>query len=136
LFASAHDQEVWWVNRNTNRTWRVEEYQAELQNLFERLGKNILDVDPTLAQHIAAFAQQTNNKMEGVSKKVLRAEKRSMSDALQQLTALRAKLFPGGSLQERKENFSYFFAKYGTEWMHAIHRNSLGLEQEFTIVHI
>lgn len=136
LFASAHDQEVWWVNRNTNRTWRVEEYQAELQNLFERLEKNILDVDPTLAQHIDAFAQQTNNKMEGVSKKVLRAEKRSMSDALRQLTALRAKLFPGGSLQERKENFSYFFAKYGTEWMHAIHRNSLGLEQEFTIVHI
>lgn len=136
LFASAHDQEVWWVNRNTNRTWKVEEYQAELQNLFERLGKNILDVDPTLAQHIAAFAQQTNNKMEGVAKKVLRAEKRSMSDALRQLTALRAKLFPGGSLQERKENFSYFFAKYGTEWMHAIHRNSLGLKQEFTIVHL
>lgn len=136
LFTSAHQQELWWVENNTNRNWKVEEFDQEMQNLFSQLREKIGELDPTLAKHVAALAQQSANKMHQLSKKVLRSEKRSMSDSLQKLAALRARLFPGQSLQERKENASYFLAKYGLDWMKQIHSSSLGLEQEFTIVQL
>lgn len=136
LFATLPQQELWWVEKNTNRNWKVEEFDLQMQSMFGQLQEKIGELDPTLAKHVAALAQQSANKMNQLTKKLLRSEKRSMSDSLQKLTTLRSRLFPSQSLQERKENAAYFLAKYGLDWMKQIHSSSLGLEQEFTIVHL
>jgi uncharacterized protein YllA (UPF0747 family) len=44
------------------------------------------------------------------------------------------KLFPGKALQERKDNFMPYYAKYGKAFIRMIYENSPSLEQEFIVL--
>ncbi|PZR25252.1 MAG: bacillithiol biosynthesis cysteine-adding enzyme BshC, partial [Azospira oryzae] len=44
-----------------------------------------------------------------IEKKLLKAEKRNHTDKLRQIEAVKDALFPGGSLQERTDNFLNFY---------------------------
>ncbi len=65
---------------------------------------------------------------------MLRAEKRKYSDQQRQIQMIKAALFPNSGLQERVENFSGFYAKWGRIFIEELYANSLKLEQEFTVL--
>jgi uncharacterized protein YllA (UPF0747 family) len=69
-----------------------------------------------------------------LEKKMFRAEKRKYSDQRGQIAKVRNSLFPGNGLQERSENISYFYAKWGRDLLHRLYQESLKLEQEFVIL--
>ena len=66
--------------------------------------------------------------------KMLRAEKRRFSDLQAQIVRIRESLFPNGGLQERVENFSSFYAKWGRAFIKALYDHAPVLEQQFTIL--
>jgi uncharacterized protein YllA (UPF0747 family) len=74
------------------------------------------------------------NALQELEKKMLRAEKRKHADLQRQIEKLKAALFPNNGLQERVENFSLFYAKWGKDFIEELHKDSLTLEQEFTIL--
>jgi hypothetical protein len=43
-------------------------------------------------------------------------------------------LFPGGSLQERVENVSGFYAEHDKEFLHSVYQHSKGLPQGFCVL--
>ena len=51
-----------------------------------------------------------------------------------QITKLKSALFPNNGLQERVENFSRFYAKWGRSFIEELYQHSLTLEQEFTLL--
>jgi uncharacterized protein YllA (UPF0747 family) len=65
---------------------------------------------------------------------MLRAEKRKFEDQQRQIQKIKEALFPNDGLQERVENFSWFYAKWGKGFIEELYKNSLMLEQEFTIL--
>jgi uncharacterized protein YllA (UPF0747 family) len=65
---------------------------------------------------------------------MLRAEKRKFFEEQRQIQKIREALFPRNGLQERVENFSSFYAKWGKGFIDELYRNSLALEQQFTIL--
>ncbi|HWJ91476.1 MAG TPA: bacillithiol biosynthesis BshC, partial [Flavisolibacter sp.] len=69
-----------------------------------------------------------------LEKKMLRAEKRKYTDQQRQVSAIKAALFPNKGLQERVENFSGFYAKWGRAFIEELYRNSLSLEQQFCVL--
>lgn len=61
-------------------------------------------LDPTLVKTVAAEAQKVAGGLAGLEKRLSKAAETKHETAYTQLTALKEKLFPGGSLQEREDN--------------------------------
>ena len=65
---------------------------------------------------------------------MLRAEKRKFEEQQRHIQKIKEVLFPDDGLQERVENFSWFYSKWGKSFIEEFYRNSLALEQEFCIL--
>ena len=65
---------------------------------------------------------------------MLRAEKRKFEEQQRQIHAIKEKLFPKNGLQERIDNFMYYYAKWGKDFIHQVYQHSLTLENEFVIL--
>ena len=104
------------------------------EELFRELTERAGAIDSTLKQHVAALEKRSIQNLVELEKKMLRSEKRKHSDKINQVKNIREALFPGNSLQERIENFSGFYAKWGKDFVDILYKNSLSLEQEFTIL--
>jgi bacillithiol biosynthesis cysteine-adding enzyme BshC len=107
---------------------------SALEQLYESFKKQATAVDASLARHVDALRVRTVERLQELEKKMLRAEKRKFADQQRQVQTIRNYLFPGNGLQERYENISYYYAKWGKEFIHQLSRHSLNLEQEFVIL--
>jgi bacillithiol synthase len=103
-------------------------------DLFEQIKTQAGAIDQTLTQHVTAIKAKALKTLQELEKKMLRAEKRKFSDQQNQVGKIREALFPRDGLQERVENFSSFYAKWGQEFIEALYKNSTGLRQEFVIL--
>jgi bacillithiol synthase len=106
---------------------------AALQIQYAQLKVKAGVIDKTLVQHIDSLYKKAQQKLEALEKKMLRAEKRKYDAEQRQIHSLKQSLFPN-SLQERAENFSYYYSLYGKNWLKMIFDNSLSLEQEFVVL--
>ena len=102
--------------------------------LFEEIKIQALQVDPTLSRHVYAIQAKSLKALRELEKKMLRAEKRKYTDQHRQIQSIKAVLFPNNNLQERVENFSNFYSKWGRSFIEELYENSLGLEQEFIVL--
>lgn len=111
LFLSTEAAFDKWVKANCDHDIS---YGSELKKLAE-VEKDLKDkasvVDPTLTQHIEALHATYSKRIEKAEKKLVRAEKRLHEDRKKQIEAVKESLFPGGSLQERRDNFLNFYLK-------------------------
>jgi bacillithiol biosynthesis cysteine-adding enzyme BshC len=107
---------------------------TELEQLYEAFKKQAKTVDGTLEKHVDALKLQTVHRLQELEKKMFRAEKRKFSDQQRQIHTIREHLFPATGLQERQDNLSYYYAKWGKKFIQQLYDNSLSLEQEFVII--
>jgi bacillithiol biosynthesis cysteine-adding enzyme BshC len=107
---------------------------TELENLYELFKKQATTIDSTLEKHVNALKVQTVQRLQELEKKMLRAEKRKFADQQRQIHTIKEHLFPGHGLQERQENLSYYYAKWGKGFIQKLYQHSLGLEQEFVVI--
>ncbi|MFL5738925.1 MAG: bacillithiol biosynthesis cysteine-adding enzyme BshC [Flavisolibacter sp.] len=103
--------------------------------LFEQIRSQASGVDPSLSQHVASIQARSLKSLQELEKKMLRAEKRKFVDQQRQISNIKSVLFPNNGLQERVENFSGFYAKWGEAFIDELYHHSLSLEQEFTILY-
>lgn len=102
--------------------------------LFATIKNQAVTVDETLFKHVSAIEARSLKALRELEKKMLRAEKRKHTDLQAQVHKLKGSLFPNEGLQERVENFSRFYAKWGRSFIEQLLKNSLALEQEFTVL--
>lgn len=110
--------------------------KAKIQHEYDLLAMKANSVDPSLQAHVTALGKKSLNDLEELQKKLIRSLKRKHLTEQNQLSVLKQKLFPSGSLQERHDNILYFLAKYGMNWQEILLEHSLQLEQEFTVLEI
>ncbi len=134
LFQSLHDLKNDWVHAHSDKNLEVKEAFNGMQEIYNGLKEQAGAVDTTLIGHIAALEKTAGKRISDLGKKMLRAEKRNNSDAMNQVTKLKEQLFPLNNLQERIENFIPFYARYGSEWIAMLYEHSLGWEQEFVVL--
>lgn len=109
LFLSAEKAFEKWVKANCDHEISYSNELEELKELENSLKNKAADVDPTLTQHIEALHASFSKRIEKAEKKLVRAEKRLHEDRRRQIESVKEALFPGGSLQERKDNFLNFY---------------------------
>jgi uncharacterized protein YllA (UPF0747 family) len=122
------------VERNAEHPISLNGNFEKAEELFEQIKTQAGAIDSTLSRHVAAIKARSLKTLQELEKKMLRAEKRKFSDQRRQIQAIKNALFPGAGLQERKENFSLFYAKWGSGFIEGLYQNSLTLEPEFAIL--
>ena len=106
----------------------------EAADLFINLRSLAAKVDVTLGEHTDALSALLEKKLIALQKKIMRAERRKYSTEKNQIEVLQQQLFPGKNLQERVENISGWYGRYGRVFIDIIYKNSLTLEQDFSII--
>ncbi len=79
-----------------------------LTEIFNSIGKKAGNVDKTLTEYVMAEKTKAEKLLEGVIKRIRKAEEKKHETGLNQVLNLRQKLMPDGGLQERKENILNF----------------------------
>lgn len=122
------------VQKESTHALKLNGSLTAAENLYEQLKQQSAAVDITLAQHVDALKTKTIYRLHELEKKILRAEKRKFTEQQNQILQVKTALFPNNGLQERVDNFSSYYTKWGKEFMHQLYEHSLGLEQEFVVL--
>jgi bacillithiol biosynthesis cysteine-adding enzyme BshC len=120
-------------NHSTNTLNLNTEWEA-LQTIFDDLKIRAAKIDPTLKPSTEAVEMRLKKAIDSLDKKLMRAEKRNFSEAMDDIEKIKSQLFPNGGLQERKENFGLFYVKYGDEFIPKLIQHFKPLDFKFTIL--
>lgn len=122
------------VQRWSGQEISLKQEEADSKALFQHLKKRASEIDKTLVQHVHALEVDHLKKLDGLEKKMLKAERKKQAIQLQRIWKLKEELFPNHNLQERVENFMPYYAQYGQSFIQAVLQHSLALEQEFGVI--
>ena len=112
------------------------EQKIHLQKQFEALYKLAEETDKTFLGAVGAQERKQIKGLEHLEKRLLKAQKRKLSDILSRTTALQDELFPRQSLQERNTNFSEFYLEHGDQLIEQLVLNLQPLRGDFLILEI
>ena len=85
----------------------------EISDSMDVLSKRAVDIDQSLTQVFAGEKQRILKSLYNLEKRAFKALKQKNEQKINQVKALKDRLFPGGGLQERSDNFSGFYEQYG-----------------------
>jgi bacillithiol synthase len=122
------------VIRDSEKQLQLHNEKEQLNSYYHHLENLSGAIDESLVQHVKALQVSAMKKIEALEKKMLRAEKRKFDAQQRQINKLKQELFPNNSLQERVDNFSSYYAKYGKQWFEQLYKFSSTIEQRFSIV--
>lgn len=122
------------VARDSRNQTKLNGALTELETLYASFKKQASAVDSTLEKHVEALKLKTVSRLQELEKKMLRAEKRKFSDQQRQIHTIKSHLFPGDGLQERIDNLSFYYAKWGADFIQQLYKHSPALKQEFVIL--
>lgn len=107
--------------------------REELRSFHARLAERVSLVDPTLRAAVEADATRSMKRLDRIATSLLRAVKRRERDALGRMDRAHAAFFPGGGLQERRDNILPMLATYGTGLLEELLAQLDPLDGQFTI---
>jgi len=114
-------------------------YEAELKMIREayaQLASKAEKKDPTLAKAIIAEESKQIKQFEQLGSRLMRTEKQQQETQIKRIERLREKLFPGGGLQERHENFLSFYSAEGPQWIDEMVRICDPWQEKFVLVEL
>ena len=109
LFLDENQLKNIFISRNVEAPLEINEEKELFEKIFENLLKKSLLVDASLEGYVKAERQKSFSSIENIEKRFKKAEEQKLSTQINQLTGLKSKLFPEGSLQERTDNFLNFY---------------------------
>ena len=134
LFIPILDLEIAYVKKHATQVLDLQEQINNLTTLYETIKNEVVNVDPTLGSHAENLAHKAKAKLLELEKKMVRAERRKQSVAIQRIHRIKKALFPFDNLQEREEHFSIWVGQYGLSWIDTLMEHSIGLESRFRII--
>ncbi|MGI4728944.1 MAG: bacillithiol biosynthesis cysteine-adding enzyme BshC [Janthinobacterium lividum] len=123
-----------WIQVNSQNNLYLNNYWQELNAVFSRIKLHNVKIDPTLGPATEAIEKRLEHAVFNLEKKLIKAEKRNYETRLNQIDQIKAELFPGGSLQERSENFGLFYVKLGSKLIDELIASFKPLDFKFTIL--
>jgi len=122
------------VKKSTGLSLELNAESEKLEVIYKQLADKASSVDSTLSKHVAALQTKALERIVGLEKKMLRAEKKKFDASLRQAAKVKATFYPSGILQERIENLLPWYAVYGSAFIQTVYENSNGLKMEFCIL--
>lgn len=108
--------------------------KAFLKQQFVTLNEIAQRTDPSFTGAVKAQEAKQIKGLENLEKRLLKAEKRILSNQLERISLIQNELFPNQGLQERKQNFSEFYIESGALLISKLLTELDPLEQKFSIL--
>lgn len=109
-----------YIAKHSSGALSLAEEKASFAQIFEQIAAKAEAHDPTLAKAVMAEYARQSKVLESLEDRLLRAEKQRHEVAVNQIRALKDKLFPGNGLQERHDNFLPYWLRGGEAWLDAL----------------
>jgi len=113
-----------------------EDALKEIEFTFDRLKENLFAVDKTLVDASLRYREKFLSSLGELKSKASKAQESRHETTIRQLTRLSNLLYPLGNLQEREINFTYFYNKYGKEFIKKIYDEISISEFEHQIINL
>ena len=90
--------------------------------------------DQSMQNSIQAMLQKQLSLIKSLQQKLIRLEKKNHETSINQITNIKNSLFPNNNLQERYNNLSEYYFKYGDNFIESIKSNFDPLNPNFVIL--
>ncbi|MBK5214748.1 MAG: bacillithiol biosynthesis cysteine-adding enzyme BshC [Flavobacteriaceae bacterium] len=127
----------------TKHTYKISKIDIDFSKQKEYLKQQFKDLYELAKQTDASFlgavgAQEKKqlNGLDKLEKRLLKTQKRNLSEELDRLKNIQNQLFPNQSLQERQLNFSEFYLEYGEGLLDVLKENLNPLDLNFTVLEL
>lgn len=107
----------------SNNSFNLEEHKRSIEDLFKKISEETGKIDKTLNAAVEAEKQKNLNSIAALEQKTVRAIKSKLDTEVNQIKSIKAKLFPNGVPQERVENFSTYYNKWGSDFLSSLKEN-------------
>jgi bacillithiol biosynthesis cysteine-adding enzyme BshC len=134
VFLSTEELKNTWVRRNSDAQLNLADETRALNSIFDQIKLNAFKIDKTLSISADTAKHRTQHLLGNFEKKLLRAEKRKHSIALDQIENVKKRLFPNGTLQERVLNIAPMYVNYGEDFISTLIENFEPLGGDFTLL--
>lgn len=108
--------------------------KKKVEELYTDLFKKSSEIDKTLEGLVKAELQRTLNSISSIEGKLNRSLKQRSETEINQIKNLKLKLFPENTAQERYDNLSAFYSKYGKGFIDAVKKETEGNELSFFVL--
>jgi bacillithiol biosynthesis cysteine-adding enzyme BshC len=135
LFGNTEELIKRYVLQHTNASLVLKKEYDAIEQLFDALEEKARTIDVTLVASVAAERSRAMKSIGKLEHKFLRAEKKKFAWQTDEIRQLRDKLFPAGSLQERKENFMPWYIHEGPALFDRILKGMQPLTNELKIIY-
>ena len=119
----------------------ISEIEIDFSKQKEHLEQQFLNLKELAKQTDISFLGAVNaqekkqlNGLDNLEKRLLKAQKRKLSDVVERITILQNELFPNQSLEERTRNFSEIYLKLGDDFIPMLVNAIQPLQLEFSII--
>lgn len=136
LFLSSHDLLTKQIQKISDIDIDFSKQKEFLKQQFKDLYVLAEKTDKSFLGAVAAQEKKQLNGLDRLEKRLLKAQKRSLSGELDGLRNIQDSLFPNASLQERELNFSIFYLEKGEELLEIIKQNLDPLDPTFSVIEI
>jgi len=137
-WADLFEKQITLINRKADEFSQVKLDFSELKNnlnqQFDLLKQSVYQTDKSFLGAVNAQERKQTKSLEILEKRLLRANKKYFSDKLQRIILLQNEFFPNQNLQERKVNFSEFYAENGKSFIQKLFQEQKPLEQKFNVI--
>lgn len=106
----------------------------KLEELYETLLVKSIDIDKTLEASVKAELQKSLNSIQAIEAKLNKALKQRSDTELNQIKTVKAKLFPENIPQERYDNLSTYYSKWGMNLIDELKKNLEGIELNYNVL--
>ncbi|HVI47104.1 MAG TPA: bacillithiol biosynthesis cysteine-adding enzyme BshC [Chitinophaga sp.] len=134
LFKGTDDIVNDYVKKHTNTALVLKDEYAAVEKLFDILEEKARSIDVTLVASTGAERSKALKSMGKLEHKFLRAEKKKFAWQTDQIRQIKQRLFPAGSLQERKENFMPWYAQEGVAFFDRVLAAIDPVTDQFTVI--
>lgn len=123
-----------YVHKHQQEKINLVEEEKLLKEYIQAMKEKAIQVDENLQFSLSGTEKRILRMMERIEHKIWKAEKRKYKSQLTNITKIKNKYFPQDKLQERHDNFSFWYASCGREGMEVIKRETKVLQKDFKIL--
>ena len=109
LFKGEKSLKEQFIADNAEHDISLEREKEVLEQVFQSIKNRALVVDKSLDGFVGAEGSKTFKSVENIEKRLKKAQEAKYDSSLKSLLGIKEKLFPGGNLQERTDNFLNFY---------------------------
>ncbi|GEP89276.1 bacillithiol biosynthesis cysteine-adding enzyme BshC [Chitinophaga terrae (ex Kim and Jung 2007)] len=134
LFQPTEEIVTSFVKKHTNTALVLKDEYEAIEKLYDGLEEKARSIDITLVASVGAERKRALKSIGKLEHKYLKAEKKKFAWQGDQIRQLRSRLFPGNSLQERKENFMPWYAQEGPAFLDRVYEALKPVTDQFIIL--